>query len=65
MKTARFKNNVSKQRAMGKDITKYGMDDIYVPPLVDLEMIFEEKSKRFARHNASSGMWNDTQDFIK
>ena len=50
---------------LGQDIAKYGLEKIFVPPSVDLEMIFEEKSKRFDRHNTSSGLWNDTQDFIR
>ncbi|XP_028967147.1 inner centromere protein [Galendromus occidentalis] len=65
LKTSRFKNKVKEQRMLGQDIEKYGLLEIYVPPFVDLEMIFERKSKRFDRHNASSGLWNDTQDFIR
>lgn len=64
-RTARFKNRVRRQRTSGDEIPKYGEKNIYMAPHVDLEHIFAVSSTRFKRHNTSSGMWNDTQDFIR
>ncbi|OQR75425.1 hypothetical protein BIW11_08426 [Tropilaelaps mercedesae] len=65
MRSKRFKSRVARQRAVGMAIDKYGTNTIYMPDFVDLEKIFQTTSTRFHRLDTSSGLWNETHDFIK
>ncbi|XP_022671536.1 uncharacterized protein LOC111254688 isoform X1 [Varroa destructor] len=65
MRSKRFKSRITRQKVLGQAIEKYGLTTIYMPASVNLENIFQTTSNRFLRHNTSSGVWNETHDFIK
>lgn len=64
MRSKRFASRVLRQKDLGQTIEKYGMNAICMPSIVDLELIFQTTSARFQRLNTSSGIWNDTAEFI-